>query len=89
MNLSEQLAEWQDIETAMLRLGRTLGLFEPDDTYLGHKWVFWSRNPLGDMLYGTLEQLVEMGALERRENPNDDGDDQFRWCPEGVARLKK
>ena len=41
------------------------------------KWVYWSDNPLGNMLYGTLERLLELGALEKREEP----DLQYRWCP--------
>ena len=39
------------------------------------KWVYWSDNPLGNMLYGTLERLLKLGALERREEP----DLQYRW----------
>jgi len=39
------------------------------------KWVYWSENPLGTMLHSTLEQLSELGVLEKREDP----DLQYRW----------
>jgi hypothetical protein len=37
--------------------------------------VFWSNNTIGDMLHDVLLQLVALGVLERREEP----DEQFRW----------
>ena len=40
------------------------------------KWLYWSENPLGTMLCGTLERLSDLGVLDKREEP----DLQYRWC---------
>ncbi len=41
------------------------------------KHVFWSTNPVGNMLYAMLDQMVAVGILEKRDEP----DFQYRWNP--------
>jgi hypothetical protein len=74
--LPTALADWTDIEEAAHVLAQRLGVVPPELAMHDVKWVYWSNNPLGNMLYGMLDQLVELGALEKREEP----DLQYRWC---------
>ena len=48
-----------------------------EDPWFGNKGVMWSANPLGDALAHFLDNLVEEGMLERREEP----DTAYRWNP--------
>ena len=76
--LRETLTDWTDWDWAAFYLAVALGLMPNDSaTYFIAKGVFWSNNPLGNLLYKTLEGLVEQGILETREEP----DNQFRWNP--------
>jgi hypothetical protein len=43
----------------------------------GQSICFWSNNPVGNLLYETLESLVQVGVLESRDEP----DKQYRWNP--------
>jgi uncharacterized protein YaiE (UPF0345 family) len=40
--------------------------------------VFWSRHPIGDLLFNTLDALVDAGVLMKRDEP----DFQYRWNPD-------
>jgi hypothetical protein len=73
--LRERLTDWSDIDTSMSQLAQALGLFEPGES--GPKWLYWSKNPTGELLYRTLESLKELGILEFREDGPTDC--QFRW----------
>ena len=74
------LPDWTDADCAAFDLGIALGIIpEPGDSGWGdHKWVVWSDNPTGNALYGILNRLVEVGVLERRDDP----DHQYRSNPQ-------
>ncbi len=82
-SLKERLTGWTDWDGAAYELGACLG-FWPEfgappghDCWNGVKGIMWSAHPLGDSLYHFLDELVESGCLERREEP----DIQYRWNP--------
>lgn len=53
-----------DVELAEMTLGRSLGFWGPEITYLDIKWVFWCANKTGDNLYAMLELMRDAGFLE-------------------------
>jgi hypothetical protein len=71
------LADWTDFDASAHLLAQCLGIMPWQQEMKEEKWVYWSENPLGNMLYSTLERLVELRVLERRAEP----DLQYRWCP--------
>ncbi|PQO26251.1 hypothetical protein [Blastopirellula marina] len=75
--LKESLAEWTDTDCAMYYLTLALGLVESPTPWDGKKWLFWSNNPVGNLLYEQLRQLAEIGVLQY-----DDEEERFRWNPE-------
>jgi hypothetical protein len=82
-SLQERLAGWTDWDLASHHLGACLG-FWPEfgappghDHWQGTKGVIWSSNALGDALHHFLNELVNEGCLERREDP----DTAYRWNP--------
>lgn len=75
-SLREALGEWCDWDGAAFALAVCLGLIEGRPGAFGRaKHVFWSDHPVGNVLYGMLDQLVSVGVLEVREEP----DRQYRW----------
>jgi len=71
------MKEWSDWDGAARWLATCLGLM-PDEPGWGRtKHVFWSNHPIGNVLYETLERLVQVGVLESRDEP----DKQYRWNP--------
>ena len=70
------LADWTDVDASAYMLAQCLGIMPTQQPWIEVKWVFWSENPLGTMLYRTLERLSDLGVLEKREEP----DLQYRWC---------
>jgi hypothetical protein len=77
VSLREALADWTDWDGAGHALGVCLGLMPAEPGWGRTKHVFWARHPVGDRLYRMLEDMVAVGILERREEP----DFQFRWNP--------
>jgi hypothetical protein len=75
----ERLREWLDWDSAAYWLAIALGLMkdEPGRFQGPAKHVFWSNNPVGNMLYAMLDQMVAVGMLEKRDEP----DFQYRWNP--------
>jgi hypothetical protein len=75
--LSERLKDWQDFDVAEYSLGVVLGLFKEEVGKpifdCAPKWIFWSNNPLGNVLSIILQQLCAIGVLETNEET------QFRW----------
>ena len=63
------LADWTDFDVSAHMLAQCLGIMPSALGMNEAKWVYWSD-------YGTLERLLELGALEKREEP----DLQYRWC---------
>jgi hypothetical protein len=75
--LRDALQDWGDWDVAEYRLAMVLGIIARDANFATVKGTFWSNNPVGNFLYQTLDGLVSIGALERRDEP----DIQFRWNP--------
>jgi hypothetical protein len=72
--LRDQLTDWVDVDVAEYHLACALGLITPDVEFATRaKHVFWSANPVGDVLHRMLEQLVSVGALECDEEL------RYRW----------
>lgn len=84
--LVERLYDWVDFDCAAYELGITLGIFpeagwnivgHDKDPWNGLKHIIWSRNNLEECLSNTLDKLVELGILEKRDEP----DCQYRANP--------
>ena len=73
-SLRDALADWTDCDGAMEELGTALGIIPKDGN---HKATYWTKNPVSDFLMQTLWNLLDLGVLEVREEP----DFQFRWIP--------
>jgi len=73
--LQESLSDWTDFDGAAYILSLHLGIFNEaeHDFCTTVKWVFWSNNSLGNMLYDMLETMAKEGILEVNE------DQQYRW----------
>jgi hypothetical protein len=74
-SLRDALNEWTDWDVAGYALAVSLGLMAARQDWGGEKHVFWSNHPIGNMLYGMLDELVTHGVLETRDEP----DRQYRW----------
>ena len=75
-SLRDLLTEWTDMDFAQYALACSLGLMSPDDDPMGRvKHVFWAANPIGDLLFRILGELVAAGILGHRDEP----DYQYRW----------
>jgi hypothetical protein len=70
------LADWTDFDASAHALAQCLGIIPSQLQMREVKWIYWSENCLGAVLHSTLERLFELGALEKREQP----DLQYRWC---------
>ena len=78
MTLKQYLLDWVEWDVAAFHLARVLGLMGSEIQFHGEaKHVFWSANPTGKMLNDMLKQLVAMGILEYRDEP----EDEYRWNP--------
>lgn len=83
-SLKSSLKEWTEIDVAAFRAGVALGIIPPlsDEKEIynfgGKKWVFWTKNPLGTLLFDLLENLVRADILEKHEND----DHLYRWNPD-------
>ena len=74
--LREKLKDWTDADGAAYELACCLGLMNYDTDSMGKaKHVFWSQNRIGGALYNILRELVRVGVLEYRDEP----DYQYRW----------
>jgi hypothetical protein len=71
--LRDVLADWTEFDMAGFQLGKILGVF-PEDWRFGRvKGMFWTADPLGEMLVDVLDRMAETGVLLKNE------DLQFRW----------
>ena len=82
-SLRDRIPDWTDIDFAAHALAQALGVMAPDAEMADTKWVYWSKNPLGDALVQMLDSLVEIGLLEKRDEP----DFQYRWAVDCAARC--
>lgn len=69
-----RLNSWCDFDVAADHLGVVLGLWKDQATFGQRKWVFWSANPLGEILHEILLKMVTEGILLENKR-----DLQFRW----------
>ena len=78
--LKDVLNDWLDRDSAAFAIAVSLGILAREANYQNTsvKYVFWSRNPLGDMLYDHLDKLVRVGIVELRVTEDDD---LYRWDP--------
>lgn len=84
--LREELADWTDIEAAGAILARVLGVMDAQVNFqTDAKHVFHAVHPVGDALYRMLDELVAVGILEKRDEP----DFQYRWNPTFNASWEK
>lgn len=80
-DLSVALKEWTEIDVAAFHAGVALGIIPPnvsgktDYNFGGQKWVFWTENPIGSMLFDLLAKMTSAGILEQRP----DDDQLYRW----------
>jgi hypothetical protein len=74
--LKEELSNWTDADFAAYALAECLGLMAPDVEFSTRaKHVFWAANPIGTVLSAMLNSLVDVGVLEKRDEPSY----QYRW----------
>jgi catechol 2,3-dioxygenase-like lactoylglutathione lyase family enzyme len=81
--LAATLSDWVDIDVAAHALARALGVMPINSAMSDAKWVYWSNNPLGNELVILLDRLVELGFLEKRDEP----DIQYRTQPDFPRTL--
>ena len=78
MNLKGKLTEWVDWDLAAYYLAQSLGMMDETVSFATDaKHVFWTDNPIGNMLHKILNELASSQILERRDEP----DIQYRWNP--------
>jgi hypothetical protein len=70
------LADWQDPDIAMFYLAVALGLIDDSEPWGGRKDLFWTNNPVGNLLHAQLRQFTDLGALDF-----DEAEGRFRWNP--------
>lgn len=66
---ADALSDWMDIEAAARVLAQTLGLVPNDSAMWEPERVHWSNTPLGNELVVLLDRLVQLGFLEKRDEP--------------------
>lgn len=76
-SLRAGVKEWTDWDGAAAALATVIGVVDSPSAFGGEKWLFWSDNEVGNAIYRMLDELVEIGVLECREEP----DRQYRWNP--------
>lgn len=74
--LKQRFKDWTDIDFAMFDLAQIVGVMEKDMNFsLEAKSIFWSNDPLTISLHKILDELVSLGVLEFRDEP----DLQYKW----------
>ena len=74
-NLSDEswkdaMSDWVDFDGASHLLARRLGIFPHEKGFLDMKWMYWTSNPVGNDLADSVDMLVVLGILERRDEPD-------------------
>jgi hypothetical protein len=85
--LNETLLDWTDIDGAAFEIAKSFGLLteeQENDFARKAKWIFWSKNKVGDAVYDVLFKMVENKILEM-----DEEGDQVRWKMKPTPSLKK
>ena len=81
--LRDALTEWHDADEAMYDLAVLLGLLPDLPPWGGRKNLFWTNNPVGNLLFQQLSQLAVIGVLEF-----DEVETRFRWNPAFVLQSR-
>lgn len=77
ISFKTSLQDWTDFDVAQYELAVVLGLIpEGTDFAVDAKHIFWTNNPLGNLLVGLLVTLVDNGVLEY-----DAEESRYRWSP--------
>ena len=74
--IDELFAEWEDYDFSAYYVACLLGIVKYDkswDEYRRIKGLFWTNNPVGNILYDFLEKMVEAKLFEK------DDDLGYRW----------
>ena len=82
-SLKSELEQWHDVDVAMYKLACVLGLMQSDNdltTFRENKHIFWTDNPIGNMLYKILKELHKAGLLE-----SDPEEERYRWRQEDIC----
>ena len=74
-NLRDVLRDWTPIDVAGYQLAAALGLMPAGIFPTRAKHVFWTNHPISAALLQMLDQLVVLGVLEHRTEP----DFEYRW----------
>jgi hypothetical protein len=73
-SLKHYLKDWRDIDNLQYEIALRLGVISIDQSFQTDvKWVFWTDNPLGNMLYDIISSLEESGFIEQNDIL------QYRW----------
>ncbi len=67
MAFLDELKDWTEVDGAALALGRALGVFSASTPLADARAVLWTNGTAGNTLYGMLDRLVWLGALEQDE----------------------
>jgi predicted RNase H-like nuclease len=79
--LKHHLQDWVDIDIAQFHLARCLGVLGPDCPDMASaKWIFWSNNPIGNLLHRVLRDLAATGFAEIDEKGL-----KVRWAPDRMS----
>lgn len=77
-SLRDTLSDWADFVVAPDELAICLGIASLDDPFAGRKLLYWTSNPLGELLSIFLDELEKVGAVQYRVKPLT----QYRWNPD-------
>lgn len=80
--LSEYLKDWTDTDLALFYVGVVLGFWDDsDESFRENKWIFYTDNTLGNMLYKTLDELAKGKFINKK--------DHYYWKAENVDKYRK
>ncbi len=76
--LKQMIEDWTDMDGAQYALALSLGLMDESvNICTDAKHVFWTDNPIVSLLDRMLDDMVSVGILLKRSEP----DFQYRWNP--------
>ena len=85
--LKSALKEWSDMDVACYHVGLALDLFPEPSTFNKVRGLFFPAYPNanGELLLGIIDRLVNLGAVEYREDTS-----QYRWSPDfrGIQKVE-
>lgn len=86
MESLRKYTEYTDVDIISYDICIMLGIIEPQYNFSTDcKHVFWSRHPVGEVIYYFILEMAKNGILE--ENPDDNT--QYRWSPDFKGSWEK